>query len=312
MSETFTEVSTSPQRIDPFRPFGRVLTAMVTPFKADRSLDVEGAAVLAEHLVSAGCDGLVLNGTTGESATTSDAEKEQVLRSVVEAVGGRARVLAGVGTPDTAHSVDLARQAEKAGAHGLLAVTPYYNKPPQAGLIQHFTAIADASGLDVMLYDIPGRTGCAIETETLIRLAEHPRIVANKDAKTDLVAASSVMARSDLAYYSGDDFLTLPLLAIGAVGVVSVIGHVCASRLDMMLACYEAGDVATALVLHRQMLPVCEGIFRTQGVITVKAALTQLGLPAGPVRPPLVDADEVELAQLVLDLADGGVPGFAA
>ena len=163
-----------------------------------------------------------------------------------------------------------------------------------------------------MLYDIPDRTGCAIATDTLVRLSEHPRIVANKDAKGDLAGASWVMARCDLAYYSGDDMLNLPLLSVGAVGVVSVTGHLCAGRLDMMLACYEAGEVAAALTLHRQMLPICEGIFRTQGVITVKAALTQLGLPAGPVRLPLVDATEVELAQLVLDLADGGVPGFAA
>ncbi len=312
MAETYTEVSTSPQRTEGFRPFGRVLVAMVTPFHADRSLDVDGAARLAEHLIDNGCDGLVVNGTTGESPTTTDAEQEQVVRAVVEAVGGRARVIAGVGTADTAHSIELARQAEKAGAHGLLAVTPYYNKPPQSGLIAHFEAIADSTDLDVMLYDIPGRTGCAIQTDTLVRLAQHPRIVANKDAKGDLGAASQVMARCDLAYYSGEDMLNLPLLSVGAVGVVSVTGHLCAGRLDMMLACYEAGEVAAALTLHRQMLPIVEGLFRTQGVITVKAALTQLGLPAGPVRPPLVDATEAELAQLVLDLADGGVPGFAA
>ena len=312
MAETYTAVLTSSQRTEAFRPFGRVLVAMVTPFHADRSLDVQGAARLADHLVDNGCDGLVVNGTTGESPTTSDAEQEQVVRAVVEAVGGRARVIAGVGTADTAHSIELARQAEKAGAHGLLAVTPYYNKPPQRGLIAHFEAIADSTDLDVMLYDIPGRTGVAIHTDTLVRLAQHPRIVANKDAKGDLGAASQVMARCDLAYYSGEDMLNLPLLSVGAVGVVSVTGHLCAGQLDMMLACYEAGEVAAALMLHRQMLPIVEGIFRTQGVITVKAALTQLGLPAGPVRPPLVDATEAELAQLVLDLADGGVPGFAA
>lgn len=312
MAETYTEVSTSPQRTEGFRPFGRVLTAMVTPFLPDRSLDVDGAARLATYLVDNGCDGVVVNGTTGESPTTSDAEKEYVIRSVVEAVGDRARVIAGVGTPDTAHSVELARQAEKAGAHGLLAVTPYYNKPPQSGLIAHFAAIADATELGVMLYDIPGRTGCAITTDTLVRLAEHPRILANKDAKGDLGGASWVMARSDLAYYSGEDILTLPLLAVGAVGVVSVTGHLCSGRIDMMIACFDAGDVRAAQRLHQDMLPVCEGIFRTQGVITVKAALAQLGLPGGPVRPPLVDATEFELAQLVLDLADGGVPGFTA
>ena len=294
-------------------PFGVMLTAMITPFTEDGALDLDGVHRLAAYLVDdLGHDGLVVNGTTGESPTTTDAEQDQVVRAVVEAVGGRARVVAGVGTADTAHSVELARQAEKAGAHGLLAVTPYYNKPPQSGLIAHFEAIADATDLDVMLYDIPHRTGCAIHTETLVRLAQHPRIVANKDAKGDLGGASWVMARTDLAYYSGEDMLNLPLLSVGAVGVVSVTGHLCAGRLDMMLACFEAGEVAAALTLHRQMLPIIEGIFRTQGVITVKAALTQLGLPAGPVRPPLVDATEVELAQLVLDLADGGVPGFAA
>ncbi len=312
MADTYTGVATSPERTVPFRPFGRVLTAMITPFRADRSLDLDGAARLAEHLVDNGCDGLVLNGTTGESPTTSDTEKEQLIRAVVEAVGGRARVIAGVGTADTAHSVELSQTAEKAGAQGLLAVTPYYSKPPQSGLISHLRAIADATDLEVMLYDIPGRTGSALTTETLVRLAEHPRITANKDAKGDLAASSWVMARTELAYYSGEDMLNLPLLSVGAVGFVSVTGHVCASRLDMLLACFEAGDVGTALRLHRQMLPICEGIFRTQGVITVKAALNQLGLPAGPVRPPLLDATEVELAQLVLDLADGGVPGFAA
>ncbi len=312
MAETFIAEATSTQRTEAYRPFGRVLTAMITPFRADGTLDTDGVGALAEHLVDNGCDGVVLNGTTGESPTTTDIEKDYVVRAAVEAVGGRARVVAGVGTADTAHSLELARTAEKAGAQGLLAVTPYYNKPPQAGLLHHFHAIADATDLPVMLYDIPGRTGCAIESETLVRLAEHPRILANKDAKGDLAAASWVMAHSDLAYYSGEDILNLPLLAVGAVGVVSVTGHLCAGRLDMMLACFEAGDVVAALRLHREMLPVCEGIFRTQGVITVKAALAQLGLPAGPVRAPLVDATEVELAQLVLDLAYGGVPGFAA
>lgn len=294
------------------RPFGRVLVAMVTPFLPDRSLDLQGAARLAEHLVDNGCDGLVLNGTTGESPTTSDREKEWLVRAVGEAVGSRATVIAGVGTNDTAHTVELARQAEKAGAHGLLAVTPYYNKPPQEGLVSHFVTVADATELPVMLYDIPSRTGVALATDTLVRLAAHPRIVANKDAKGDLLGASWVMARSDLAYYSGEDALNLPLLSVGAVGVVSVTGHVCAGRIDMMIACHQAGDVQTALRLHQEMLPVVTGLFRTQGVILTKAALSQLGLPAGPVRPPLVDATEAELAQLVLDLADGGVPGFAA
>lgn len=194
----------------PQTPFGRVLTAMVTPFTADGALDLDGAQRLATHLVDAGNDGLVVNGTTGESPTTSDAEKRDLVRAVVEAVGDRAHVVAGVGTNDTHHSIELARAAEQAGAHGLLTVTPYYNKPPQEGLYRHFAAIADSTGLPVMLYDIPGRSGVPISTETIVRLAEHPRIVANKDAKGDLGRAGWAIARSGLAWYSGDDMLNLP------------------------------------------------------------------------------------------------------
>src|SRR3954468_12880156 len=201
-------------------PFGRVLTAMVTPFTKDGALDTDRAAALAERLVDLGNDGLVISGTTGGSPTTSDAEKDALRRAVGEAVGDRAHVVAGVGTYDTAHTVESARAAEKAGAAGLLVVTPYYNRPPQSGLLAHFTTVADATGLPVMLYDIPVRTGTPITTETLLRLGEHPRIVANKDAKGDVFAAQQVIAGSDLAFYSGDDALNLPLIAIGAVGVV--------------------------------------------------------------------------------------------
>jgi 4-hydroxy-tetrahydrodipicolinate synthase len=295
----------------PDAPFGRVLTAMVTPFRPDGSLDVAGVATLAVHLVDVlGHDGLIVNGTTGESPTTSDAEKDAILRAVVEAVGDRAHVVAGVGTADTAHSVELAQQAEKAGATGLLTVTPYYNKPPQAGLLHHFRAIADASGLPVMLYDIPGRSGVAIASDTLIRLAEHPRIVANKDAKSDLAASAHVLARCDLAYYSGEDALNLPLLSIGASGVVSVVGHVVGDRLRTLVEAYLSGDVARARAVNAALIPVYEGMFRTQGVILTKAALQLLGLPAGPVRQPLVDAEPAQLAQLVTDLTAGGVTGL--
>jgi 4-hydroxy-tetrahydrodipicolinate synthase len=293
-------------------PFGRILTAMVTPFRPDGSLDLDGAQRLATHLVDQGNDGLVLNGTTGESPTTTDAEKDALLRAVIEAVGERASVLAGAGTNDTAHSIELAYAAEKAGAHGLLLVTPYYNKPPQAGLLAHFTAIADATELPVMLYDIPHRTGVAIETDTMLRLAEHPRIVANKDAKGDLAAASAVLARSDLAYYSGDDVLNLPLLAVGAVGIVSVATHVATGRLVQMVLAYRSGDVTGARDLHHELLPVFTGLFRTQGVILTKAALNLIGLPAGPVRLPLPDATGEEVARLARDLAAGGVAGFSA
>ncbi|MBL1120135.1 4-hydroxy-tetrahydrodipicolinate synthase [Streptomyces sp. 110] len=288
-------------------PFGRVLTAMVTPFTTDGALDLDGAQRLAVHLVDAGNDGLIVNGTTGESPTTSDAEKAQLVRAVVEAVGDRAHVVAGAGTNDTRHSVELARAAEQAGAHGLLAVTPYYSKPPQEGLLRHFTAIADATGLPVMLYDIPGRSGVPIGTETMVRLAEHPRIVANKDAKGDLGRASWAIARSRLAWYSGDDMLNLPLLSVGAVGFVSVVGHLVSPELRAMLEAHLAGDVAKATEIHQKLLPVFTGMFRTQGVITTKAALTLQGQPAGPLRLPLVELTAEETEQLKRDLAAGGV-----
>ncbi|MGW2327124.1 4-hydroxy-tetrahydrodipicolinate synthase [Streptomyces sp. NPDC001700] len=288
-------------------PFGRVLTAMVTPFTADGALDLDGAQRLATHLVDAGNDGLIVNGTTGESPTTSDAEKAELVRAVVEAVGDRAHVVAGAGTNDTRHSVELARAAEQAGADGLLAVTPYYSKPPQEGLLRHFTAIADATGLPVMLYDIPGRSGVPIGTETMVRLAEHPRIVANKDAKGDLGRASWAIARSRLAWYSGDDMLNLPLLSVGAVGFVSVVGHLVSPELRAMLEAHLQGDVAKATEIHQQLLPVFTGMFRTQGVITSKAALALQGLPAGPLRLPLVELSPEETEQLKRDLAAGGV-----
>jgi 4-hydroxy-tetrahydrodipicolinate synthase len=281
---------------------------MVTPFTTDGSVDVDGAQRLAAHLVDeGGNDGLVINGTTGESPTLTDGEKETVLRAVVEAVGDRARVVAGAGNNDTRHTVEIVRSAEKAGAHGLLIVTPYYNRPPQAGLVKHFTTAADASDLPVMLYDIPGRTGTPIETETLVRLAEHPRILAVKDAKGDLGASSWVMARTDLAYYSGDDMLNLPLLSVGAVGFVSVVGHLVGVRLRELLDAYENGDVARATVVNRSLLPIYTGIFRTQGAILVKAALNLIGQPAGPTRSPLVDATIEQLTVLRADLVAGGI-----
>jgi len=286
-----------------------MLTAMVTPMTADGAVDYAGAASLAEYLVTdMRNDGLVISGTTGESPTTSDAEKDRLLRTVIEAVGDRACVVAGVGTNDTRHTCELARQAEEAGADALLVVTPYYNKPPQNGLFAHFTAVSEATGLPVMLYDIPGRTGIAIATETLLRLAQHPRIVAVKDAKGDFGAASAVMAATDLAFYSGDDIVNLPWLSLGAVGFVSVVGHIVGDRLHEMIDAYLAGDVAGALRHHRELLPVYTGIMtRTQGVIATKAALALLGLPGGPVRPPLADATAAEIDKLRTDLVSGGV-----
>lgn len=288
-------------------PFGRVITAMITPFTREGALDIEGAARLAEYLVDLGNDGLVVNGTTGESPTTSDGEKRALLQAVLEAVGDRATVIAGVGTNNTAHTLELAAAAQRAGAHGLLVVTPYYSKPPQTGLISHFTTVADATDLPIMLYDIPGRTGVALEQETLVRLAEHPRIKAVKDAVCDIGSASWVMARSDLRYYSGEDMCNLALLSIGAVGFVSVVGHLVADRLREMAIAYEAGDVQKAREIHYGLLPVYTGVFRTQGVITIKAALATLGLPAGHLRPPLIDATPDEIATLLADLTAGGV-----
>ena len=289
-------------------PFGRMLTAMVTPMDASGAVDYGGAARLAEYLVSEmRNDGLVISGTTGESPTTSDEEKTRLLGAVLEAVGDRARVIAGVGTNDTAHTCELAKAAERAGAHGLLVVTPYYSKPPQSGLVAHFTQVADATDLPNMLYDIPGRTGTPIAAETLIQLAEHPRIVAVKDAKADFAAASLVMNGTSLVFYSGDDMLNLPWLSLGAAGFVSVAGHVVGERLHEMIDFYRAGKVAEALRLHRELLPVYTGLFRNQGVIMTKAALGLLGLPGGPVRLPLSNATEPEVERLRTDLAAGGV-----
>ncbi len=298
----------------PQRPFGRMLTAMVTPFTADGALDLAAASELAGDLVDLGNDGLVVSGTTGESPTTTDDEKERLLRAVVEAVGDRAFVVAGVGTNDTRHSVELARAAEKAGAHGLLVVTPYYSKPPQDALRAHFTAVADSTGLPVVLYDIPGRSGTAIATETLLSLAEHPQIVANKDAKGDLFAAQRVMSRCELVYYSGDDALNLPLLSVGAVGAISVTGHLVADRIESMIEAYERGDVELARELNDELVPVTEAIMtRTQGVIAVKAALEHLGRAGGgALRMPLLAMPPEDRVLLVSSLAAGGVPGFAA
>lgn len=289
-------------------PFGRMLTAMVTPLDSSGAVDYDGAAQLAEYLVAdMRSDGLVISGTTGESPTTSDAEKARLLAVVLEAVGDRATIVAGVGTNDTAHSCELARAAEEAGAHGLLVVTPYYNKPPQNGLTAHFKQVADATGLPNLLYDIPSRTGTPIAVETLLELAEHPRIVAVKDAKGDFGAASRVMAATPLAFYSGDDMVNLPWLSLGAAGFVSVVGHVVGDRLHEMIDAYQAGQVAEALRIHRELLPVYTGMFRTQGVIMTKAALGLLGLPGGPVRLPLADATDAEVDRLRTDLLAGGV-----
>ena len=296
--------------VDPItRTFGSVGVAMITPFTEQGELDLDAAAKVAAHLVDNGCDSLVISGTTGESPTTTDAEKEALLRAVLDAVGGRAVVVAGIGTNDTAHSVELARQAAKAGAHGLLAVTPYYSKPPQSGLIAHFTVLADATDLPVMLYDIPGRSGVPIHTETLVRLAEHPRIVAVKDAKDSLYEGAWVLSRTDLEIYSGTDELNLAWLAHGGSGVISVVGHAAPGQMRRLVDAIDAGDLPTARRVHTDLLPAIRGIMtRTQGAIMAKAALQLQGVTAGRhLRLPLVAATDEEVAVLRGDLVEAAL-----
>jgi 4-hydroxy-tetrahydrodipicolinate synthase len=287
-------------------PFGRVLTAMVTPFTDDHRLDLDAAARLAQHLVDHGSDGLVVSGTTGESPTTTDEEKVELLRVVLDAVGDRATVVAGVGTNDTRHTIEGARAAAEAGAHGLLVVTPYYNKPPQAGVLAHFTAVADATDLPVMLYDIPGRTATKIAADTLVRAAEHERIVAVKDAVGDVFEGTWVMARSDLAYYSGDDAANLSWLAHGASGLVSVVSHVAGPQYRALVEAVLEGDLTTAQRIYREVLPAVRGIMTiTQGAIMAKAALQLQGVLASrAVRLPLVEATAEQVSLLKTDLAD--------
>jgi 4-hydroxy-tetrahydrodipicolinate synthase len=288
-------------------PFGRLLTAMITPFKDDLSIDWAGVEKLAKHLVSTGHDGIVVNGTTGEAPTTSDDEKIEIIKVVRKAVDGKAKVVAGAGNNETSHSVEQAEMAANAGADGLLVVTPYYNKPPQAGIEAHFRAMADATKVPVMLYDIPGRTGVAIEPDTIVKLASHSNIVALKDAKGDVASTSWVIKRCGIPVYSGDDILNLPLLSVGAVGFVSVCGHTVGADLRVMLDSWFSGDSVKALEIHQKLLPVYTGTFRTQGAILTKAALNMMGLPGGKVRLPLVDATESQISQLREDLRAGGV-----
>jgi len=289
--------------------FGRALAAMVTPFKPDGALDLDAARTLARHLVDSGCDGLVLSGTTGESPTTTDEEKSLLVRTVVDTVGDRARVVAGVGTNDTRHTLHLAEQAAAAGADGLLVVSPYYSKPPASGLLAHFRAVADATELPVMLYDIPGRTGVRLGNDVLIALARHPRILAVKDATGDLFAGSVVSAECGLAYYSGDDALNLPWLASGAVGLVSVVAHVAPREYADMIEAVGKSDLATARELHVRLLPAVRGVMtRTQGVLMAKAGLELQGVLAGrTVRPPLPQASDEEVALLRADLTAAGL-----
>ena len=292
------------------RPFGAVGTAMVTPLTADGlGVDLDAAQALAAHVVAHGNDMIVVSGTTGESPTLSDQEKVDLARAVREAVGPEVSVLAGVGSYDTAHSVELARAHADLGLDGLLVVTPYYSKPGQAGVIAHTEAIADATDLPIMLYDIPGRTGTALETDTLLRLGEHERILAVKDAKADLQQAAVVMERSDLVYYSGEDALNLTWLSIGAAGMVSVVGQVAGDLERAMVEAMDRSDVAAALDAHRRLIPLVEAIMtRIPGAVAAKTALHLQGvLPNATVRGPLVAADAEQQRELSAALDAAGL-----
>jgi 4-hydroxy-tetrahydrodipicolinate synthase len=288
--------------IDVSARLGTVLTAMVTPFSPDGSLDLAVAKKVATRLVDAGCDGLVVSGTTGESPTTSDDEKVALLGAVLEAVGDRARIIAGAGSYDTAHSVALAKRCEAEGAHGLLVVTPYYSRPPQAGLVAHFTAVADATALPNVLYDIPPRSAVPIEWDTIRELAPHPNIAAIKDAKGDLHGSAMIMAETGIAYYSGDDSLNLPWLAMGATGFVSVWGHLAASQLRDMFSAFTSGDIATARKIHLTLGPLNDAQNRLGGVTMSKAGMKLQGVDVGEPRLPQMPATAAQLDELAADM----------
>ncbi len=280
---------------------------MITPFKQDGSIDWDGVATLAQHLADTGHDGIAVNGTTGEAPTTKSSEKVEIIKVVKSTVGSRVKVLSGAGDNETSYTVEQAKRSVEAGADGLLIVTPYYNKPPQAGIEAHFRAVASATDVPIMMYDIPGRTGVEIETDTICRLAEVKNIVALKDAKGNPAAASWVIKRTGLPVYSGDDILNLPLLSVGAVGFVSVCGHTVGRDLREMLDAWFSGNSKRALEIHQKLLPIYTGTFRTQGAILTKAAMALMGLPGGTTRLPLVDATPAQIEQLRKDLQEGGV-----
>jgi 4-hydroxy-tetrahydrodipicolinate synthase len=281
---------------------------MVTPFDKDGAIDWAGVEKLAQHLVDTGHDGIAVNGTTGEAPTTKSSEKLEIIKVVKQVVGSKIQVLSGAGDNETSYTVEQAKRSQDAGADGLLVVTPYYNKPPQAGIEAHFRAVAAATDLPIMMYDIPGRTGVEIESDTIVKLFETvDNIVALKDAKGNIAATSWVIKRTNIPVYSGDDILNLPFLSVGAVGFVSVCGHTVGLQLKAMLDAWFAGNSAKALEIHQQLLPVFTGTFRTQGAILTKAAMSLMGLPGGTTRLPLVDATEAQIEQLRKDLIAGGV-----
>lgn len=280
--------------------FGRVLTAMVTPFNKEGEVDYETAGKLARRLVENGSDGMVVAGTTGESPTLSETEKLRLFGTVVEAVGGKAVVIAGTGTNDTQKSVELTKEAEQTGVDGIMAVAPYYNKPPQEGLYRHYRAIAEATSLPVMIYNVPGRTGVNIFPATMARLAEIDNIIALKEAAGDLNQAAEMVRvlPKNFLVYSGDDSITLPMLSVGGVGVVSVASHLVGRRITSMVNDYLQGAVEKASQAHNELLPLFKALFLTTNPIMVKAALNLLGINVGPTRLPLVEATESELDAL--------------
>ena len=289
-------------------PFGRVVTAMATPFTRDGALDADGAARLAEHLVDNGTETVLIAGTTGEGPTLDRAEKLDLLAAVRAAVGERAKVMLGTGTYDTAESCSMTEAATAAGADAVLAVTPYYSRPSQRGLVAHFTAIAESTDRPVLLYDIPSRTAREIETETLLSLAQVDNIVAVKDAVGSLAKTAEIVARapSGFSVYCGDDVLFLPSLAVGAVGVVSVASHLVGTELQDLATTFES-DPTKAREIHARLLPIFRALFVDSNPVPLKAALRLLGLPGGPVRPPLADADDDTVGAMRTALAATGV-----
>jgi 4-hydroxy-tetrahydrodipicolinate synthase len=286
---------------------GRVVTAMATPFLADGALDVDGAGRLASHLVSTGSDGLVIGGTTGESPTLREDELWELVAAVREAVPPRIRLTVGTGTNDTARTVERTIRASAAGADAALVVTPYYNRPSQPGLVAHFTTVARASELPVLLYDIPSRTGRALSVSTLVTLAEVPNIIGVKDATGDLGKAGDVIAATRSAQggfdvWSGADEVNLPLLALGAVGIVSVSAHLVGVELaEMVRVC--TSDPVRARTLHLRCMPLHRALFLDPNPGPLKAALAERGLPAGPLRGPLVASSPEVTAQVLTALA---------
>lgn len=288
--------------------FGSVITAMVTPFRDDLSLDLDRAQEVAAWLLDRGSDALVVAGTTGESPTLSDREKVDLWRATVQAAEGKGQVIAGSGTYDTAHSVHLTEEAEQAGCHGILVVSPYYNKPPQEGLYRHFTTVAGATGLPVILYNIPGRTSVRIANETLLRLAEVDNIIAVKDATGDLAGTTELIseAPAEFEVISGEDLLTFHLTCLGGTGVISVTSHLAGERMRQMIDMVESGDVAGARKIHHELIPLYKGLFITTSPIPVKAAMALAGQPVGPPRLPLIPATDEEIARIKKAMEDAG------